>query len=243
MKEIVLEISLLFAALFLAVGLGGFLAGWTGWGGWIVGGALVWILFPPLQALVAGQIVVLGMDALLARFGSVRWDVIRQILPWSMPAVFLGALVAVLLPASLLALLAGIVLLLAVLPWPWHMAASKRPRKSLAILGGFWTTAGGWNAPPFALAVASLSPEERRGTLGMLFVILAALALPALLLAGIDGYSLGRGAVLGMLLLVPALLGTGFGLYTRHRASEKNLLRLGQALALLGAVALLIKAL
>lgn len=236
--DILISIGGPLVLLFMAAGLGGLLAGWTGWGGWIVTGAVAWMLFPPLVALVAAQPFIFATDAVLAKNGKIRWDVVRKVMPWAIPGVFLGAFLVLALPERVLLLFAGVVLLLAVFPQLWKGSVPMAPA---SILGGIWTTTGGWNSPPFALALFGLNVEERRGTLGMIFLILSLLALPALLLAGIDSYSLGRGLVLGAILLLPALLGTLLGLGIRQ--GEVVFIRLGQAVSLLGAIALIVRAL
>lgn len=237
--DILISIGGPLALLFLAAGLGGLLAGWTGWGGWIVTGAVAWIFFPPLVALVAAQPFIFATDAVLAGSGKIRWDIVRKVVPWAAPGVLAGAFLVLLLPEKALLLFAGVVLLLAAFPYLWRRG--RLPIVPVALLGGLWTTAGGWNAPPFALALFRLSIEERRGTLGMIFLVLSLLALPALLLAGIDSYSLGRGLVLGAILIPSALLGTFIGLGIR--TGEEFFIRLGQAVSLLGAIVLIARAL
>jgi uncharacterized membrane protein YfcA len=237
--DIAIATGLSLSILFVGTNFGGMLAGWTGWGGWIVSGAIVWMFFPPLVALVAAQPVIFAMDGLLASRGKIVWSEVRRILPWAAPAVPVGALVALWLPEQALLLFAGIVLLAATFPALWRIPHFPRPLAGL--LGGFWTTAGGWNSPPLALAVSSLSPDERRGTLGFVFLVLSLLALPSLLLAGIDKQTLGQGLVLGAMLAPCALLGTALGLWSQ--VGDGWLFRIGQGLSLFGALVLIVRAL
>ena len=221
----------------LATFLGGVLAGWTGWGGWIVAGAAVWIFFPPLVALVAAQPVILAMDTLLLLHDRQYIDRqrVRKILLWALPGTALGLLLLLLLPVHLLYALAGALLLAALLPWVWR----KTPLPLASFLGGMFTTAGGWNSPPLAIGTDDLQLRARRGTLGAVFVALSLLALPLLL--GISGEDFWRGIVLGAVLAPVSLLGTWMGLRSCHLPKPMLLWGICQVVVLLGACTLLVR--
>lgn len=222
----------------LAAFFGGVLAGWTGWGGWIIAGAVVWIFFPPLVSLVAAQPVILAMDGLLAIYDRKHtdWKRVRKMLLWAVPGTLVGLWLLAVIPVHALYFLAGLLLLGALFPFVWK----HTPIPLASALGGMFTTAGGWNSPPLAVGTRDLQIRSRRGTLGTVFVVLSAVALPLLL--GIGTEEAMRGLVLGTALVPPALLGTWLGLRSSHLPKPWLIWRLCQTTVLVGALFLFAKA-
>lgn len=209
---------LVLIALALAGFSGAILAGITGWGGWILPGALAWLVVDPYVALVMSCPFALGVDftLLLRERRSVDLRAAGRLAAWIVPGLTAGTLLLTVIDQQLLRLVAGGLILAGALPSLWSLLAGRAAVGGLA--AGVFTMVGGFNGPPLGLALAGLDARARRGTLGLLFCGLAVVGLGLMLIADVPTGDWRRGLILGGALAPLASLGTlvGIRLSDRH---------------------------
>jgi uncharacterized membrane protein YfcA len=233
-----------FIALPLAVSIGALLAGRTGWGGWIIPGAVAWIFLTPAEVLGLSQVISFSLDVVLVRArGVINWRPIRWVLLGALPALVLGALIASYASPTLLRLIASGLILTGAFPLVWYLAREHLPAPGLGFLGGLFTTTGGFGGPPLALALQDLDSGTTKKTMATTFLIIAAMALPILFLSGVDRPELLTGMLYGLALAPLCSAMTWWGLRRAPQGIDPSLVSWGRAICVFAALALLFQVL
>ncbi|MGH2919849.1 MAG: sulfite exporter TauE/SafE family protein [Solirubrobacteraceae bacterium] len=183
----------------VAVFLGASLQSATGFGFALVAAPIMFAAFGPQAAVTAG--VLLGVEIgllTLATEGRVprvlRGDALALV-AWSLPGIALGAIALRELPERLLSLLvaAGVLGGLALRlrargagPVRGRPRARRWSAPLAGVSSGALSTSTSLSGPPVVLHLLArgASPEQMRDTLAAVFVVLALLSVPALLIAG-----------------------------------------------------------
>lgn len=180
----------------LALFAGAALQSATGFGFALVSAPILFALLGPQAAVTTGVLVALALN-LMTLAGERRRPQVRgldaaALLGWSLPGLALGAIALRDLSEQLLtalvaaAVFAGLGLRILVRrrgatarPRAWHLPAA-------GVASGAMSTATSLNGPPlvFCLLARGASPVQMRDTLATIFIVHAALGLPALLLTG-----------------------------------------------------------
>lgn len=180
----------------LALFAGAVLQSATGFGFALVSAPILFALLGPREAVTAGVLIAVALSAMTLageqRRPQVRVGDASALLGWSLPGLAIGALALRELSEHVLSALVAVAvlggLLLRVLgrrgaatarPRVWHLPAA-------GVTGGALSTATSLSGPPlvFCLLARGASPVQMRDTLAAIFLVHAALGLPALLLAG-----------------------------------------------------------
>jgi uncharacterized membrane protein YfcA len=180
----------------LALFAGAALQSATGFGFALVSAPILFALLGPREAVTAGVLVAMALNALTLagerRRPQVRVGDASALLGWSLPGLAIGALALRELSERVLSGLVAIAVLggLALRVLGRRTAATARPRAwhlpAAGITGGALSTATSLNGPPlvFCLLGRRASPVQMRDTLAAIFLLHAVLGLPALLLSG-----------------------------------------------------------
>jgi uncharacterized protein len=179
-----------------AVFFGGVLQSATGFGFALVSAPILFAILGPREAVTAG--VLLGLElSLLTLVAERRWPRVLNraaaaLVAWSLPGLALGAIALRELSDRLLSAFAGLAVLAALalrlrgrgrgrvtLHRRWQTAAA-------GAASGALSTSTSLSGPPlvFYLLARGASPEQMRDTLAAIFVALALLGAPALVIAG-----------------------------------------------------------
>ena len=181
----------------LALFLGAALQSATGFGFALVSAPVLFALVGPQEAVTAGVLVALVPNTLTLAGERRRPQVLVRdalwLLAWSLPGLALGALALSALSDRLLSVLVAVAVLAGVAlralsrrsprtpgpVRPWYLPAA-------GLSGGVMSTATSLNGPPlvFYLLARGASPAQMRDTLASVFLVLAVLGIPALLLSG-----------------------------------------------------------
>ncbi|HWI06109.1 MAG TPA: sulfite exporter TauE/SafE family protein [Solirubrobacteraceae bacterium] len=181
----------------LALFLGAVLQSATGFGFALVSAPVLFALIGPQEAVTAGVLVALVPNTLTLAGERRRPQVLVRdalgLMAWSLPGLALGALALSALSDRLLSVLVAVAVLAGVTlralsrrsagaagpPRPWYLPAA-------GLSGGVLSTATSLNGPPlvFYLLARGASPAQMRDTLASIFLVLALLGIPALLLSG-----------------------------------------------------------
>ncbi|HEV2786864.1 MAG TPA: sulfite exporter TauE/SafE family protein, partial [Solirubrobacteraceae bacterium] len=181
----------------LALFLGAALQSATGFGFALVSAPVLFALIGPQEAVTAGVLVALVPNTLTLAGERRRPQVLVRdavgLLVWSLPGLVVGALALSALSDRLLSVLVAVAVLAGVAlralsrraagtgpPLrPWYLPAA-------GVSGGVLSTATSLNGPPlvFYLLARGATPAQMRDTLATIFLVLALLGVPALLLSG-----------------------------------------------------------
>jgi uncharacterized membrane protein YfcA len=177
----------------LALFAGAALQSATGFGFALVSAPILFALLGPHEAVTAGVLVALVLNAMTLagerRRPQVRTRDASGLLLWSLPGLAVGAialservlsgLVAVAVFAGLALRVLGRRTAAAAQPRAWHLPAA-------GLSSGALSTATSLNGPPlvFCLLARGTAPAQMRDTLAAIFIVHAALGVPALLLTG-----------------------------------------------------------
>jgi uncharacterized membrane protein YfcA len=181
----------------LALFAGAALQSATGFGFALVSAPILFALLGPHEAVTAGVLVALVLNLLTLagerRRPQVRGGDAAALLAWSLPGLAVGAIALRELSEQLLTALVAVAvfagLALRVLGRR-RAATTLRPRAwqlpAAGLTSGAMSTATSLNGPPlvFCLLARGASPVQMRDTLATIFIVHAALGLPALLLSG-----------------------------------------------------------
>lgn len=181
----------------LALFAGAALQSATGFGFALVSAPILFALLGPQEAVTTGVLVAMVLNLMTLagerRRPQVRTGDASALLLWSVPGLAVGALALRELSERVLTVLVAVAVLaglaLRVLGRR-RTAATARPRAwHLPVAGltsGAMSTATSLNGPPlvFCLLARGATPVQMRDTLAAIFVVHAALGLPALLLTG-----------------------------------------------------------
>lgn len=187
------------------VAVGASIQGVMGFGLGLVGAPLLALLNPDL---VPGPLLfaVLPLTVLVARRerGSLDFHGVRWALAGRVPGTIAGSLAVAALPERPLAVMLGLLVLLAVSisVAGWHVRPTTGTLLTAGAVSGFMGTATSIGGPPIALLYQRQSGPELRATLAAYFVVGGMVSLAALAWAGEFGLDeLRAGAVLlpGML--------------------------------------------
>lgn len=186
----------------LAVFAGAVLQSATGFGFALVAAPILFALLGPQQAVTAGVLLGLLLNALTLATEGRRPAVAGRdaglLLAWSLPGLALGALALRELSEQLLSVLVALAVLAALAVRvrarsrrrPQGEAVARRPRAwqppAAGITSGALSTSTSLSGPPlvFYLLARGLPPAAMRDTLATIFVVQALLGLPALLATG-----------------------------------------------------------
>jgi uncharacterized membrane protein YfcA len=180
----------------LALFAGAALQSATGFGFALVSAPILFALLGAHEAVTAGVLVALVLNAMTLAGERRRPQVLTRdasgLLLWSLPGLAVGAialrelservlssLVAVAVFAGLALRVLGRRTAAAAQPRAWHLPAA-------GLTSGALSTATSLNGPPlvFCLLARGTAPAQMRDTLAAIFIVHAALAVPALLLTG-----------------------------------------------------------
>ena len=200
----------------LVVALGASIQGTLGFGLGLVGAPVLVLLDPEL---VPGPLLfaVLPLTILVALrergaldLRGVRWAIAGRI-----PGTILGSIAIAVLSQSALALMVGVVVLVAVVlsVAGWHLRPTARTLATAGAASGFMGTATSIGGPPMAMVYQRHTGPEMRASLAAYFMLGGAFSLTALALSGEFGTDeLRRGLV-----LLPGVLAgyVGSGLLAR----------------------------
>lgn len=183
--------------------LGGLAAGSTGFGTYLVLGPAFWLLFLPTEAMAMAISSGLSNYALLFVLRqNIPWGNVAAMLLFALPGLFVGFILHLLLPISILQLTAAVVLLL------FRYCQKKKLSPGFAgPLAGVLSTSVGFNGPPVSFVFQGRDQREQRGgtiaTLAGLSIIVA-----LIFLLSADGQQFSEGFIGGLLLLPLVALGT-----------------------------------
>ncbi|MEA2148907.1 MAG: uncharacterized protein QOD69_737 [Solirubrobacteraceae bacterium] len=180
----------------LALFAGAALQSATGFGFALVSAPILFALLGAREAVTAGVLVAMLLN-LLTLAGERRRPQVRAgdaaaLLAWSLPGLAVGAVALRALSERLLSGLVAVAVFagLALRVLGRRRAATARPRAwhlpAAGLAGGALSTSTSLNGPPlvFCLLARGASPVQMRDTLAAIFVVQAALGVPALLLSG-----------------------------------------------------------
>lgn len=166
----------------------------TGFGFALVSAPILFALLGPHEAVTTGVLVALVLN-LLTLAGERRRPQVRRrdaaaLLGWSPPGLAVGAIALREFSAQLLSGLVAVAVFaaLALRVLGRRRAAAARPRAwhlpAAGVTSGAMSTATSLNGPPLVLCLLArgASPVQMRDTLAAIFIVHAALGLPALLL-------------------------------------------------------------
>jgi uncharacterized membrane protein YfcA len=180
----------------LALFVGAALQSATGFGFALVSAPILFALLGPREAVTAGIVVAILLNALTLAGENRRPQVLVRdatlLVAWSLPGIALGVLALRSVPARPLAVLVAVAVLagLAMRVRSRRAVAAPRPRAWHVPAAGLTTGALGTstslNGPPlvFCLLARAPSPAQMRDTLAAIFVAEALIGVPALLLSG-----------------------------------------------------------
>ena len=224
----------------LALFAGAALQSATGFGFALVSAPVLFALLGPQEAVTTGVLVALALNFMTLagerRRPQVRGSDAARLLAWSLPGLAVGAIALRDLSEQVLTALVGVAVFaglgLRVLgrrrggaiarPRAWHLPAA-------GVTSGAMSTATSLNGPPlvFCLLARGASPVQMRDTLATIFIVHAALGVPALLLT--DTFAMAP--AIGLLLaagVAGQLLGRlGFGRLEGERYERAVLVVLG----------------
>lgn len=240
----ILSVVVLVVACFAGAVLGGI----TGWGGWILCGSLAWLVLDPYTALIVAQPVCLGLDVtlVLRERGFISYQLAKRLVLWTIPGLALGAVLLAVIGSSALQIVAGVLILGAAAPIAWTLFSGRQELGG--IVAGVFTLIGGFNGPPLAMSISREKLRVRRGTLGVVFIFLAAATVPLAFVA--VGSSSGpraeivEGLKIGTVLLPISVLGTLAGLHlSRWKSVAERIVPISRAICIFAGLALIIRTL
>ena len=201
--------------------IGAAVQGFIGFGFGVIAAPVVAFLAPELipAALIIGSIPLPFMT--LAREGrNVDWRALGWIMVGTLPATLVGAWIVAAVPARVLQVLVGVVVLLvAVLPLfriePRRGPATLMSAGAISSLGGTTASIGG---PPIAIVLRNDTPAKARSTMAVYFVMSTVVTLASLAFVGrLNATSW----MVGLSMLPATLLGFGASILVGRRFSDQ----------------------
>jgi uncharacterized membrane protein YfcA len=178
----------------LAVLLGAALQSATGFGFALVAAPILFALVGPQEAISAGVLLALLLNALTLaterRRPAVLWRAAAALVAWSLPGLALGALALRELPERPLSVLVALAVLAALALRVRSRGVAAGPRRwhgpVAGMASGALATSTSLSGPPlvFCLLARGTAPAAMRDTLAAIFVAEAVLSFPALLATG-----------------------------------------------------------
>ncbi|QIK72000.1 sulfite exporter TauE/SafE family protein [Propioniciclava coleopterorum] len=231
-----------FVVLLVLAFVGAAVQGYIGFGFGVIAAPVVAFLAPELipAALIIGSIPLPFMT--LAREGrSVDWRALGWIMVGTLPATLLGAWIVAAVPARVLQVIVGIVVLLvAVLPLfriePRRGPATLISAGAISSLGGTTASIGG---PPIAIVLRNDTPSRARATMAVYFLMSTVVTLASL--AAVGRLS-ATSWMVGLSMLPATLLGFGASILGGRRFSDTAFGAAVVGFSTLAAVILLIRA-
>ncbi|BAU58797.1 hypothetical protein HH1059_20880 [Halorhodospira halochloris] len=169
------------------------------------------------QDLVPGPMLVVGMSLplliVIREWRAMDVQGVKWTIPGQLSGAVLAGLVLAVVDESLLSLLFGVLVLLAVILSALAGAPRITPGRLLSAgtLSGFMATATSIGGPPLAIAYQSVSGARLRASLSAVFVVGAFGSLSALAVIGRFGL---EEMLIGLSLLPPILIGFWVSIYT-----------------------------
>jgi uncharacterized protein len=201
----------------LIVLLGGLVQGSVGFGLNLVVVPVLAVLIP---GSVPGSIVLISMPMtltmLLREHHAIDWLGVRWITLGRLPGTLIGVAIVAAVPDTELAIVVGVVILLAVVASVVHPGL-RVTRASAGVVGtisGVTGTATGVDGPPMALLYQRAEPHTLRATLATCFLVGAVVSGTAL---AISGELTVEQLELTLILLGPMLVGLGLSGLVAHR--------------------------
>lgn len=223
-----------FIALLGLAFIGAAVQGFMGFGFGVIAAPVVAFLAPELipAALIIGSIPLPFMT--LAREGrNVDWKALGWIMIGTLPATLVGAWIVAAVPARVLQVLVGVVVLLvAVLPLfkiePRRGPATLMSAGAISSLGGTTASIGG---PPIAIVLRNDTPAKARSTMAVYFLMSTVVMLTSL---GAVGRLTATAGMVGLAMLPATLLGFGASVLIGRRFSDATF---GTAVVIFSALA------
>jgi hypothetical protein len=204
----------------LVVALGAVLQGSIGFGLALVAAPVLVFLDP---RLVPGPLILAGLPFMLVLAWRERGAVDRLAIRVPLAGQFVGILLALallsLIDGQVLSIVVALVVLLGVALSVSGLDPKLNSRNLLlgGILAGFMGTTSSMPGPALALIHQHVSPARMRATLAPFFVLGSLVSLVGLVWTG----QMGRdGMAMGLVLVVPALLGLAISSWTAPRVRE-----------------------
>ncbi len=201
----------------LIVLLGGLVQGSVGFG-------LNLVVVPVLAVLIPGSVpgsmifisMPMTLTMLLREHHAIDWPGVRWITLGRLPGTLVGVAIVAAVPDTELAIVVGIVILLAVIASLVHpgLPVTRASAGSVGALAGVTGTAAGVDGPPMALLYQRAEPHTLRATLATCFLIGAVVSGTAL---AVSGELTGEQLELTLILLGPMLVGLGLSSLVTHR--------------------------
>lgn len=227
----------------LVVAVGATVQRTVGFGAALVSVPLLLLIDPDL---VPGPVVVANL-ALIAMMaigtgGDADWRGVRWMAVGLLPGALVGALALALVPEDQLAVLAGAIVLAAVVGFVAYgqVALRRRALWGGGVLSGFMGTTAGVGGPPIALLYGAAPPDTVRATLCRVFLVNWVLVIATLTAIGLLGADEIR---IGLVLMPGGYLGVLAGRWVSARVAADRLRTPVLALSATTAVVAILRAL
>lgn len=226
----------------LAVLAGAYVQGCVGYGLGLVAVPVLAMIDP---LLVPGPLIAtsIALNIMIARADhrEIHMGELRRAIVASIPGACIGAAILYVSPDTTVAIVIGVVTLLAVAlsVSGWHAPPTYRNVTIAGFLSGMMGTASSIGGPPMAIVYSRETAAKLRGTLAGFFIAGSMIALVPLTFAG----KMTGANWLCVLALLPGIaIGFGLARLTAKHVPDKAMRPLVLSVAGIGAVALIIKA-